>query len=401
MSPELATPDASTPRVEQVAIMDGLRGLAITLVVLFHYWQMSFWALPTSGLESVQYAGFLGVELFFFISAFCLFLPYASGRAFDLRHFTYRRAIKILPSYLLALFVFGFVITDLYPSTWEHGKLADLGLHLVFLHNVTQETHGSFAGVLWSLAVEVQFYVAFPVLAWFFRRQPLLTAAGMIGASIAYRAWNRGGAGADEGLGLWADQLPAFLDLFALGMLAAWLVAWMRRRPEAVQRIRVPLTALAAVAAVLLYLFFDWVTAVRFDVQPGLWQSENRTLIGGLFLVLAVASAFAIPAWRALLANRVLVFLSTISYNLYIWHQSIGALVKERGWWAADTPVPTDDPAWRWSFTLIGIVVSILVATLITYGFERPFLRNGVKGTLRRARARVVRPTRPERVTSA
>ncbi len=63
--------------------MDGLRGLAILLVVLFHYWQLSFWAIPIGGdrtIEMVQYAGFLGVELFFFISGFCLFYPYAKGR---------------------------------------------------------------------------------------------------------------------------------------------------------------------------------------------------------------------------------------------------------------------------------------------------------------------------------
>ncbi|MFN7135318.1 MAG: acyltransferase family protein, partial [Myxococcales bacterium] len=180
---QIVNPAVTTPGCDSkghVVVMDGLRGLAITLVVLFHYWQLSFYVIPWVGdrnLEFIQYAGFLGVELFFFISAFCLFLPYASGRVPTLKHFYYRRGIKILPSYLLALVLFGFVFTDLYPSTWEHGKLADFGVHLLFLHNFWGATHGSFNGVLWSLAVEVQFYLVFPALAWLFRRRPFLTAA--------------------------------------------------------------------------------------------------------------------------------------------------------------------------------------------------------------------------------
>lgn len=368
--------------------MDGLRGLAILLVVLFHYWQLSFWAIPIGGdrtIEMVQYAGFLGVELFFFISGFCLFYPYAKGRVPTLKHFYYRRAIKIVPSYLLALFVFAFVITDLYPSTWEHGKFADLGMHLLFLHNFTTATHGSFNGVMWSLAVEVQFYLLFPLIAWGFRRRPFLAAAAMVGISIGYRAWNRSIA-TEGGLGLWADLLPAFLDLFAFGMLAAWVMVWIGRRHETAEGLRVPFTAIALLAATLLGLYFHWVYSIRFETAPGIWQSENRSFIGALFMVLAVASAFAIPQWRAALGNRGLVFLSTISYNLYLWHQAIGVLVRKREWWPADTPIPTDDPTWRWSYTLVAVALSVLVATLITYLFERPLLRNGVRPTLRRLR---------------
>src|SRR5262249_30589192 len=108
-----AAPGGSTGHVE---VMDGLRGIAIVMVVAFHYWQLSFWAIPVPGsdgrtVEFFQFAGFLGVELFFFLSAFCLFYPHAKamfgqGKVPGLRHFYYRRAIKIVPSYLLALFVF-------------------------------------------------------------------------------------------------------------------------------------------------------------------------------------------------------------------------------------------------------------------------------------------------------
>lgn len=382
--------ERTSGRIPHVATMDGLRGLAIVLVVLFHYWQLSFWIIPLGGghtLEPLQFGGFLGVELFFFISGFCLFFPYAAGKVPGLGHFWYRRAIKIVPSYLLALFVFAFVLTDIAPSTWVHGKVADLGMHLLFLHNMTAATHGSFDGVMWSLAVEVQFYLLFPLFAWAFRRQPFPTAAVMIGISVAYRAWNRHHSGQDLGLG--ADMLPAFLDLFAFGMLAATIVVWVRERPLTAQRLRVPFTAVAVVALALVVVLFKWVYAIRVDTPPGVWQSENRAYLGLLFVALAVASAFAVKPWRAVLSNRVLVFLSTISYNLYLWHQAIGLLIRKHGWWPADTPVPTDDPHWRWSYTLVAITASVIVATLITYLFERPLLRNGVRGTVRRVAGRL------------
>jgi peptidoglycan/LPS O-acetylase OafA/YrhL len=98
--------------------------------------------------------------------------------------------------------------------------------------------------------------------------------------------------------------------------------------------------------------------------------------------------------WRKVLANRVLLFLSTISYNLYIWHQAIGRMIRDRHWWKADTPTPMYDPQWRWTYMIVAVTASILVASLITYGFERPLLRRGVRGAIRASLAKLtaVRP---------
>ncbi len=157
----VAAPRIPSGAAWHVQVVDGLRGITILLVLLFHYWQLSRWVIPIRGLpqqynlEFVQYGGYLGVELFFFISAFCLFYPHAkamfgAGQVPTLKHFYYRRAIKIVPSYLLALFIFGVFFSSLYPVTYKHGVLTDLGLHLTFLHNLLPETRSSFDGVLWA-----------------------------------------------------------------------------------------------------------------------------------------------------------------------------------------------------------------------------------------------------------
>ncbi|HET9255768.1 MAG TPA: acyltransferase, partial [Pseudonocardiaceae bacterium] len=352
----------------------------------------SFWVIPIPALpgqynlEFVQSAGFLGVELFFFISAFCLFYPHAKamfgqGAVPTLRHFYYRRAIKILPSYLLALLILGVFFSDLYPVTYARGVLADLGLHLVFLHDLQRETASSFDGVLWSLAVEVQFYYLFPLLARAFRRVPWLTAIAMVGLALLYRVWARHQPLND--FPYWDSLLPGFLDLFAFGMLAAYLLLWTRHRAAAARRLRYAFTVLAIMCFVTLLMMFRWAYDVRHDAPPiEVWQSNNRQYLGLLFLCLTVASTFALGLWRKVLANRMLLFLSTISYNLYIWHQAIGRMIRDRHWWKADTPTPMYDPQWRWTYMIVAVSASIVVASLITYGFERPLLRLGVRGAI-------------------
>jgi len=369
-----------------IDVVDGLRGLAILLVMAFHYWQLSFWALRMPGvdLEFVQFAGYLGVELFFFISAFCLFSPHAKamfgrGAVPTLRHYLDRRAIKILPSYLLVLLLLGVFLPGLYPiGTGAGGVPMDVALHLTFLHNLQLSSRGSFDGVLWSLAVEVQFYCVFPMLARAFRRRPWWTAAAMVAVAVGFRAWAR--RGPLDGFANVDSQLPAFLDLFALGMLTAYLLTWIAERPAAAQRLRAVFTVGAVAAFGALLTLFHWTNDIRYGGPVELWQSVNRQYVGAVLLCLTLGSAFAVPLWRRLVANRVLVFLSTISYNLYLWHQVIGRLIRDRGWWPASTPVPTDDPTWRWSYTMVSVAASVLVATAITYGVERPLLRRGVRG---------------------
>jgi len=196
----------------------------------------------------------------------------------------------------------------------------------------------------------------------------------------------------------WDNMLPGFLDLFAMGMLAAYLVVLIRQRAAAAQRLAPAFTVLALAGFAALLTMFRWAYDLRFDPgQPIVWQSYNRQYLAVLFLCITVASVFAVEVWQKILANRVLVFLSTISYNLYLWHLIIGLLIKKRGWLPADTPDPTHDPRWQAMYTVIAIAVSIVVATVITYAFERPLLRLGVRGSIQAVRDRFT----PRSATSA
>lgn len=365
-----------------VAVMDGLRGIAILLVFIFHVWQLS-WLDFTTVLNSPVYInfiarfGFLGVEAFFFISGFCLFYPHARHcfEQYPLaswQDYARKRALKILPSYLLA------ILLVLVLFEWEFPK-EQLSWHLIshflFIHNLFPETHYSINGVFWSLAVEVQFYLIFPVIAKFFRARPLLITGLMTGITLTYRQYivtTRQGSGM---LTPYLSQLPAFLDLFAAGMLTAYILVWLRNYAN-IKRY-MPFFSIIMLLGLtgFVLLIRDVGTMAKMHDGMILWQARYRSLIGISLMLAAIGGHFANPWVQKILNNRFLAFFSLISYNLYIWHQFIAAKLFNARFPEPITPDPHDDPQWQVAFTIFTMGLAIVIATLLTIFWERPFLR--------------------------
>jgi peptidoglycan/LPS O-acetylase OafA/YrhL len=352
---------------ERLDVLDGLRGLAIGLVVWYHAWLVS--GLDIAGLNFVAEAGFLGVDLFFFISGFCIFYPYAraarEGRAAPTtRHFFTRRAAKILPSYLLALTVFAIVYHARFASPAE--AAVQIASHLTFLHTLTPLTFGSISGPLWTIGVEVQFYLLFPLICKFFRKSPVLAYGALIAFSETYRLVV-GWAGFGSSF-LVINQLPAYLDVFGSGMFAAYaLLSIARPADKKSQRFytgcslvafAVAVAGLAEVAAIGrgadINAAYDWVNSARIAVGP-------------LCIALALSSSLAVARWRSLLTTRAVMFLSMISYNLYLWNLEIAVWYHQAGL----PPTAT---------FVLGIGTALLLSTAITYAVERPILEANLDG---------------------
>ncbi len=155
-----------------------LRALAVIFVVLFH--------LEVTGIES----GFLGVDVFFVVSGFLMAILYQEGQS---KQFFTRRAKRLLPAYfvtvgvtiLVALFV-------VKPS--ELPQVAEQSIYSLFFANNfgfwAQNSYFSKSDFnpllhLWSLAVEIQFYLFVPLLAWFFRKSKLFLWLGFLGSLAA------------------------------------------------------------------------------------------------------------------------------------------------------------------------------------------------------------------------
>jgi peptidoglycan/LPS O-acetylase OafA/YrhL len=175
----------------------------------------------------------------------------------------------------------------------------------------------SISGPFWTLAVEVQFYVLFPLMAHFLMRAPLRTAALLCILSSAYRMHLQlTGVGA-LGPGY---QLPAYLDLFILGSLASYIIVHHRSRNASLSPKETSLwIAITYSAAIAFYALLC--TCERSD--HGIWHTDFAGVLGIVLLVMCVAIARTSCALRHILESPLLVWFSGISYNLYLWHVSI------------------------------------------------------------------------------
>ncbi|MDX1931996.1 MAG: acyltransferase [Capsulimonadales bacterium] len=366
---------------------DGLRGLAILLVVLLHTWEIT-WVNYTRLLHLpfpvnfIPATGFLGVDLFFFLSGFCLTLPYARHRFESapeptVRHFLMRRAAKILPSYWLTVAVTFFLLP--HPNVTADRLPFHLLTHLLFVHNWFFETGiNSIHGVFWSLAVEVQFYALFPLLIGFFRRSPWLTVAGMTAVAQCWRAFVLFLFRMDQDVVMmdFRDLNPAgYLDLFAAGMAAAWVFMQWRHR-EGVRRSALLFTVIALVGflALLGLMRACYATAPSGDPLR-VWHLQFRLALSVTFAVVMIGSVFAVRPFRAIVANRGMTALAFISYNLYLWHQCVARWLNELNLPPSRMADRHEDTVWQVTFLLTAWSVSLLLATLLTRYWERPFLR--------------------------
>lgn len=155
-----------------------LRALAVIFVVLFH--------LEVAGIES----GFLGVDVFFVVSGFLMAILYKTG---ETKKFFERRAKRLLPAYFttVAITLIASIFIVL-PS--ELGQVATQSIYSIFFANNfgfwMQNSYFSKTDFnpllhLWSLGVEIQFYLIVPLLVWFFRKSKIFLPLVLIGSFLS------------------------------------------------------------------------------------------------------------------------------------------------------------------------------------------------------------------------
>ena len=158
-----------------IASLDGVRAIACLSVITFHLSLITTRDLPLWNtakmpqlLSAVAFTGDTGVTLFFLLSGFLLFLPYAKALLFEnaswpsMRLFYLRRVLRILPAYYVTLFL---IILLYHPEYLHFNHLPALGFFLTLFMDSTSLTYKQINGPFWSLAVEWQFYLLLPLLA--------------------------------------------------------------------------------------------------------------------------------------------------------------------------------------------------------------------------------------------
>src|ERR1700730_11832892 len=165
--------------------LDLLRALAIIVVVVYHAGIMGF---PLPG--RVHRFGWIGVDLFFVLSGYLiggqLLAPLARGQRINLGRFFARRALRILPAYVVILTIYVFL-----PSWREYPEMSSIWKFLISVQNIGLHGGTAFSHA-WSLAVEDQFYLLLPLLLLFvnrLRRAALIIPCVIVLGGVALRAF--------------------------------------------------------------------------------------------------------------------------------------------------------------------------------------------------------------------
>lgn len=402
-SGQLAPPRA--PR--HFAGFDGLRAIAALTVLLVHTTWASGITLH-SGLGDYTSRLEIGVSVFFLISGFLLYRPFAVSHLSgspepSVRKFWVRRLLRIVPAYWLALILLGVVF---HVVTLGPGWKGVLG-HFLFLQIYFPNLLVTGIVQAWSLCTEMTFYLFLPLYALAIasrKRSPsrqlgreLLGVFGLIIFSFAFRWWAlnlsiltvRGGhlvaicaphcVSNPPYQAILSNWLPAYLDLFGLGMLLAVASAWFtqhRTEPRWMSSRLMPWLSWACAGLAFVAVSHIGIPRnILYYVTPGV-NIERQTLYGlfALFLLLpAVFGPSRTGVIRRFLNSWPMVGIGVISYGIYLWH--VGMIYQFEKWTGYQTlAIPF------WTLTAAVLAMSIAVASGSYFIVEKPLLRlkNGI-----------------------
>ena len=374
----------SSPPPQYAAAGDFLRVFCVFMIGWHHIWQQS-WLTPVLRLGGFTLdvypwvrAGYMFVDLMLLLSGFLIYLPWANGKPPAIGDYLRRRAQRILPGYWLCIVVMAiFALTA--PDFDRPALLAkDVGAHLAFIHNLFRfsYTQTRLNAVLWTLAVEVQFYLLLPALAPLFSRRPLLCWGAMTGAALSFRfLWTA----QMPDTTMFVNRLPNMLDLYADGMLAAHLYARLARREDH--------RALIAALGTLLAIAGAW-GALHIVRQQAysygdyevlrLGQLTRRLPLGLCGAAFLLGGSLSFAPVRRVLSNRPLRFLGGASFSFYIWHQWLAVHLKQwriPPYQAAADPNQAGEMPWQLHYTLLCFAAALLLAVLIHRFIEKPAAR--------------------------
>jgi peptidoglycan/LPS O-acetylase OafA/YrhL len=338
--------------------LDGIRAVAITLVVLGH---IAFFLVPASNGHFFR-SGFLGVDLFFVLSGFLittLLLERHGREPHPIGRFYARRGLRLVPA-LAALLTVNLIVAIAFSGSVGNA-LRSFAVAFTYTTNwaeLDNITISKYVLHFWSLAIEGQFYLVWPLaifgmLRLGLTRREMVVVVLAVGVAIA--CWRAS---------LWWSghqwlRLYLRTDVRADSLLVGAVLALLPY-DALVARVRPTVRSIVGLCGLLVFV----------AAAQGLKQWSDVLYVGG-FTGLAVVGAVVIAmvllpgsALYAALASAPAVFLGRISYSLYLWHFPV--------FWVVADNTKSWTPAAR---VLVAVPAAVLIATASYRFVERPALR--------------------------
>lgn len=294
------------------ADIDGLRAIGVLLVVAFH-------AYPSS-----VKAGFIGVDIFFVISGFLIstiILQNIQNNSFSFSDFYSRRISRIFPALTLILsscLVFGWL--TLLPDEFKH-----LGKHVAggatFISNFLLWGESGYFDLsaetkpllhLWSLGIEEQFYLLWPLLLWgvaILKIRPVYLIPTGILISFSLNIFGI----QNNAIAVFYSPLTRFWELL-IGSYLAWLMLVKKELIERISSVNKNIISFTGIALICIAITF----ITKSSLFPGWWALLPT--LGTALIIFAGQNAWIN---KVVLSNRVFVWFGLISFPLYLWHWPI------------------------------------------------------------------------------
>jgi peptidoglycan/LPS O-acetylase OafA/YrhL len=361
--------------MERKLELDGVRGVAILLVLIWHYGNRQIDSNANIFLAYLKLASnvtWSGVDLFFVLSGFLIGGILLRHRTCSnyFRVFYIRRACRIFPLYFVLIFLFYALSRNASPVySWLFSDPLPAWSYLTFTQNYQADSFEKgplWLGITWSLAVEEQFYLVLPLLIRF-APAPLLIIVllTLIMLAPVMRFWI-GGVGSFQYTICRSDSL-----------LVGVLLAWLYQKPPFVEFLKHNRVTCRAVLSVMIVL-----TSFVPLVAYGLGGVANHfwfAILYGVFLTFIVV--FPESGLTALMRQRFLVWLGVHSYFIYLSHQGVCGLLHG----AIFSGEPRIGSPSQVIVTSLSLIVVLFLARVSYRYFESPFLCYGRKFSYRNA----------------
>ncbi len=292
---------------QHIKALDGLRGMAITLVLLYHCYGYLF------------HFGWMGVDLFFVLSGFLItnILLKTKFKPKYFRNFWARRILRIFPLYYFSLFIILFLLPPLlskFDFSYYHQHQLWFWAYLQnWLYSLEGWPKNHLLHHFWSLAVEEQFYLFFPLCVYAFRKKTLLLFCGiMIVSSIVLRYW-----GASIGFVSPFEYVLtiARMDALLLGAATAILMNMDKGR-QYLARYTLPVGALSVV-----YLLVIFALTKNWFIYNPYFAKLGYTIIDVFFVCCLVVALMPKNTFvKRFLEHKYLCWMGKYSYGLYVYH---------------------------------------------------------------------------------